>query len=167
MTIVEACESKTNTTPDFPMGWFSVSRSHELQVGEVKSVTAFDRELALYRTRSGRAVLQDAFCPHLGAHLGHGGTVQGESLRCPFHHWQYSTEGVITDIPYASRIPPKIAGKPCLKTYPVCEKNDVIWAWYHPEDAAPDHEVIEWPAEILAGHDPQLEKAVELALEVG
>ena len=36
MTIVEACESKTNTTPDFPMGWFSVERSHELAVGEVK-----------------------------------------------------------------------------------------------------------------------------------
>jgi len=30
---------------------------------------------------------------------------------------------------------------------------------------SPDHEVIEWPAEILAGRDPQLEKAVELALE--
>jgi len=30
---------------------------------------------------------------------------------------------------------------------------------------APDHEVIEWPADIIAGKDPQLEKAVELALE--
>ncbi|MEM7306576.1 MAG: PDZ domain-containing protein [Planctomycetota bacterium] len=29
---------------------------------------------------------------------------------------------------------------------------------------APDFEVIEWPAEILAGRDPQLERAVELAL---
>ena len=38
MTIVEACESKTNTTPDFPMGWFSVERSHGLAVGEVKPV---------------------------------------------------------------------------------------------------------------------------------
>ena len=35
MTIVDACESKTNTTPDFPMGWFSVARSHELLVGQV------------------------------------------------------------------------------------------------------------------------------------
>ncbi len=68
MTIVESCESITNTTPDFPMGWFYVERSHELAVGEVKAVKAFDRELVLYRTRSGRAVLQDAFCPHLGAH---------------------------------------------------------------------------------------------------
>ncbi len=30
---------------------------------------------------------------------------------------------------------------------------------------APNHEVIEYPKEIIAGGDPQLEKAVELALE--
>lgn len=30
---------------------------------------------------------------------------------------------------------------------------------------APDHEVIEWPKEVIAGRDPQLEKAVELALK--
>jgi hypothetical protein len=71
MTIVEACESKTNTTPEFPMGWYSVARSHELLIGEVKPVQAFDRELVLYRTRSGLPVLQDAYCPHLGAHLGY------------------------------------------------------------------------------------------------
>ena len=29
----------------------------------------------------------------------------------------------------------------------------------------PDHEVIEWPADILDGHDPQLDRAVALALE--
>ncbi len=49
MTIVEACESKTNTTPEFPMGWYSVERSIHLAVGEVKAIKAFDRELVLYR----------------------------------------------------------------------------------------------------------------------
>ena len=57
------------------------TRSHELGwLGEVKPVKAFDREMVLYRTRSGRAVLQDAFCPHLGAHLGHEGRVIGETV---------------------------------------------------------------------------------------
>jgi len=75
------------------MGWYSVARSHELAIGEVKPVKAFDRELVLYRTRSGEAVVQDAFCPHLGAHLGHKGRVVGESIRCPFHGWRYGTDG--------------------------------------------------------------------------
>ena len=126
-----------------PFGWFSVGYSDELAVGEVRNVHYFDRDMVLFRTESGNIGLSDPACPHLGAHLGHGGTVQGESIRCPFHHWQYDTNGVMTDIPYASRIPPKWQGKPCLKTYPVCEKNEVIWAWYHPEGAAPDHEVIQ------------------------
>lgn len=125
-----------------PFGWFCIGYSDELAVGQVRNVHYFDRDMVLFRTESGRIGLTDPACPHLGAHLGHGGTVQGESIRCPFHHWQYDVHGVITDIPYASRIPPKWEGKPCLKTYSVCEKNEVIWAWYHPAEAAPDHEVI-------------------------
>ena len=125
-----------------PYGWFCIGHSDELAVGEVRNIHYFDRDMVLFRTASGRVGLSHPACPHLGAHLGHGGTVQGESIRCPFHHWQYDTDGAITNIPYASRIPPKWEGKPCLKAYPVCEKNEVIWAWYHPEDAAPDHEVI-------------------------
>ena len=30
---------------------------------------------------------------------------------------------------------------------------------------APDVEVIQWPKDVIAGRDPQLERAVEIALE--
>ena len=126
-----------------PFGWFCIGYSDELALREVKNVHYFARDMVLFRTESGQVGLTDPVCPHLGAHLGHGGTVEGESIRCPFHNWQYDRNGIITDIPYARRIPAKLDGKPCLKTYPVCEKNEVIWAWYHPEDVAPDFEVIE------------------------
>lgn len=129
-------------TLPMPFGWFCIGYSDELAVGDVRNIHYFGRDMVLFRTESGKVGLTDPACPHLGAHLGHGGAVDGESIRCPFHNWAYDTDGVITDIPYASRIPPKVAGKPCLKTYPTCEKNAAIWAWYHPEDAAPDHEVI-------------------------
>ncbi len=133
MTIVEPCEARTNTTPDFPMGWYSVERSHQLAVGEVKPVKAFDRELVLYRTRSGRAVLQDAFCPHLGAHLGHQGRVIGESVRCPFHGWQFGTDGRCTHIPYCEEIPERAA----IRTWHTEEKNGEVYVWFHPENTAP------------------------------
>ena len=125
-----------------PFGWFCIGYSDQLAVGEVRNIHYFARDMVLFRTESGKVGLSDPACPHLGAHLGYGGTVQGESIRCPFHHWQYDTDGVITEIPYASRIPPKWEGKPCLKTYPVCERNELIWAWYHPQGSPPDHEVI-------------------------
>ena len=141
MTIVEACESKTNTTPEFPMGWYSVARSHELLVGEVKSVQAFDRELVLYRTRSGRAVLQDAFCPHLGAHLGHEGRVVGETIRCPFHGWQFGDDGKCEHIPYCEDIPERAR----LRTWHCEEKNGEIYVWFHPENTAPQWELPDLP----------------------
>ncbi len=133
MAIVETCQSKTNTTPDFPMGWFSVSRSHELAVGEVKEVQAFDRELVLYRTRSGVPVLQDAYCPHLGANLAVEGRVVGESVRCPFHGWRFGTDGKCVEIPYCDEIPERAR----IRTWHVEEKNGEIYVWFHPENTAP------------------------------
>ena len=141
MTIVEACESRTNTTPDFPMGWFSVSRSQELLVGEVQQVQAFDRELVLYRTRSGEAVLQDAFCPHLGANLGVDGRVVGESIRCPFHGWRFGKEGKCEEIPYCEDIPERAR----IRTWHVQEKNGEIYVWFHPENTGPQWQLPDLP----------------------
>lgn len=141
MTIVEACESKTNETPAFPMGWYSVARSHELLVGEVKSVHALDRELVLYRTRSGVPVLQDAYCPHLGAHLGVQGRVVGESIRCPFHGWRYDTDGQCVEIPYCDEIPSRAQ----LRTWHCEEKNGEVYIWFHPENTGPQWDLPELP----------------------
>ena len=89
-----------------PNGWFAVAFSHELREGEVRPLHYFGEDLVLFRTRSGRARVLDAFCPHLGAHLGHGGRVMGESVRCPFHGWSFDgASGSCTQIPYCERIP--------------------------------------------------------------
>jgi phenylpropionate dioxygenase-like ring-hydroxylating dioxygenase large terminal subunit len=142
MSIVDACESKTNTTPDFPMGWYSVLRSSELLIGEVKDVQAFDRELVVYRTRSGRAAIQDAFCPHLGAHLGHEGRVIGESIRCPFHGWRFGADdGQCVEIPYCDEIPPRAR----IRTWHSEEKNGEVYIWFHPENTGPQWELPDLP----------------------
>jgi phenylpropionate dioxygenase-like ring-hydroxylating dioxygenase large terminal subunit len=54
-------------------------------VGEVLTRQFMDREIVMYRTKSGLARAIEAYCPHLGAHLGHGGKVLGDELHCPFH----------------------------------------------------------------------------------
>ncbi|MGI9273800.1 MAG: Rieske 2Fe-2S domain-containing protein [Endozoicomonas sp.] len=139
-----------------PYGWYAVGYSKDLAVGDVKPIKYFGEELVLFRTESGKASVLDAYCPHLGAHLGHGGIVKGESVSCPFHAWQFDGTGTVTEIPYAKRMPPKVKGKPCIKSYKVVERNQMIWAWYHPYDAEPMYEV-ETVKEI--GHDDWSEVA--------
>jgi phenylpropionate dioxygenase-like ring-hydroxylating dioxygenase large terminal subunit len=128
-----------------PFGWYCIGYADELNTGDVRVVQYFEREMVLFRTESGALGLVDPVCPHMGAHLGHGSAVVEESLRCPFHHWAYNTAGWVTDIPYAKAFPARAKAGPCLKTYPVLERSGLIWAWYHPADAAPSFEPEEHP----------------------
>jgi 3-ketosteroid 9alpha-monooxygenase subunit A len=134
-----------------PHGWYAVAYADELAQGQSKAVKYFDKELVLFRTESGVARLLDAYCPHLGAHLGYGihenagggGRIEGESIVCPFHAWKFNGAGECTDVPYAKNMPPKIQGKQCLTSYPTTETNQMIWAWYHPADEPPLWDVID------------------------
>ncbi len=142
-----ASDKKTERVPlPLPFGWFQVLYSNELSVGESKPLDYFDQELVIFRTESGLAKVLDAYCPHMGAHLGYGirdhagggSSVVGESIVCPFHGWQYNGEGQCTHIPYAKNLPPKIArNEPVIQPWHVREVNQTILVWYHPESVAP------------------------------
>ena len=134
-----------------PLGWFCVAYSDELAPGQVVPLRYFGEDLVMFRTESGTAHVMDAHCPHLGAHLGYGGSVQGESIVCPFHGWVFNGSGECVDVPYASRKPTKVAEGQCLYSYPTVERNRMIWAWYHPQRAAPSFEV----EEVSEATDPQ------------
>jgi nitrite reductase/ring-hydroxylating ferredoxin subunit len=117
-----------------PNGWFAVEFSRELRPGDVKPIHYCGEDLVLFRTRSGQARVLDAFCPHLGAHMGYGGRVMAETLRCPFHAWQFDgTTGDCTHIPYCERIPALAK----IRSWDVQEKNGFIWIWYHSGGEAP------------------------------
>src|ERR1700712_1276591 len=120
-------------TPAIPNGWFQVAYADEVAPGAVLPLEYFGQSLVLFRTESGEAKVLDAFCPHLGAHLGHGGTVSGNCIRCPFHAWEFDGAGQCTTIPYAQKIPPKAK----LRSWPVHEWAGLIMAWHHAEGAAP------------------------------
>lgn len=111
--------------PGYPRGWFVIAVSQELSPGEVKPIRYFGRHMVLYRTEDGTPVVHDAFCPHLGAHLGHGGMVVGNSIRCPFHAWRFDETGKCIEVPYAKRIPPRA----CVGNHRVQEHNGLVFLW--------------------------------------
>lgn len=51
-------------------GWFFVHYSDDLRIGDVKTLRYFGQDLVLFRNEGGEAGMLDAYCPHLGAHLG-------------------------------------------------------------------------------------------------
>jgi nitrite reductase/ring-hydroxylating ferredoxin subunit len=124
--------------PAYANGWSRVGLTEELSKGAVRAIRYFGRELVLFRTESGRARVLDAHCRHLGAHLGMGGVVEAEGIRCPFHGWCWDGEGgACTDIPYTAQIPP--AAK--IQSWPVCERNGFIFLHYNGGGEAPEEEV--------------------------
>jgi len=76
-----------------PFGWFKVALAGDVPVGEVVTRHYFDTELVIWRDADGSVACQEAYCPHLGAHLGWGGSVEGKQIRCPFHGWAFDCDG--------------------------------------------------------------------------
>jgi nitrite reductase/ring-hydroxylating ferredoxin subunit len=113
----------------FPTGWFVVAHSAELVPGTVLPLRCFGRDLAAWRGRDGQAVVADAFCPHLGAHLGHGGVEVNGCVVCPFHAWRFDDTGRNVEIPYRDAV--NTAAR--LELWPVEEKNGTVLVW-HSED---------------------------------
>lgn len=115
-----------------PNGWFAVAHSKELRAGRVLEKRYFGREWVLWRDASGSPVMQDAYCPHLGAHLG-GGKVCGDRLVCPFHGFAYASDGVCAETP-DGRTPPRVR----LRTLPLRERAGLVLGYWH-EQGAPPH----------------------------
>ncbi|KAL1453529.1 hypothetical protein MTO96_000704 [Rhipicephalus appendiculatus] len=121
--------------PVFPNGWVPLLESADLQVNEVKPVTAIGEDFVVFRTEDGVAHVLDAYCPHLGAHLGVMGRVMGDCIVCPFHGWRFQGDtGACTHVPYASKVPTFAK----VKTWTSVEKYGLIFVWYHAEGEEPE-----------------------------
>ncbi len=129
------------TLPPYPNGWFAVGHSDQLAKAKAITVHYLGRQMVIWRGEDGGVRAADAYCPHLGANLGRGGKVEGNTLRCPFHGWRFDGDhGKCVEIPYAKRIPSKAE----LELIPALECNGMILVWHHLEGQSPD-----WKPEVV------------------
>lgn len=122
---------------DYPRGWFLIGGSEDFIAAEVYPLRYFGQDLVAFRTESQGVVVLDAYCPHLGAHLGHGGKVEGETIVCPFHAWRFDQGGVCVEIPYAKRIPDRA----CTRSWLTQEHSGMVMIWHDPAGGLPDYQV--------------------------
>lgn len=128
-----------------PTGWFQVAWSDEIAVRAVHRMKYFGQEMIAWRAESGQLTVMNAYCEHLGAHLGFGGSVVGEVLQCPFHGWQWNQQGRNVCIPYEDR--PNRGRR--ITTYPVVERNGSVYIWHDTEGREPFFD----PPDVFASFD--------------
>jgi 3-ketosteroid 9alpha-monooxygenase subunit A len=128
---------------DFPRGWFMIAEASELGKSPLP-LRFFGKDFALFRGESGRLVLLDAHCAHMGAHLAastsaslvvHGEQIEGDAIRCPYHGWRFNHDGYADDIPGFDGPCPKAAK---LGSYRVTQVMGAIMMWHDPEGGEPD-----------------------------
>ncbi|MEV4432462.1 Rieske 2Fe-2S domain-containing protein [Streptomyces sp. NPDC049585] len=141
-TFTSGYEARATTGPALPhpTGWFCVGFSGEWAPGDVRTRPFMGGEAVVYRSRSGALRATRPHCPHLGAHLGAGGTVEGDLLVCPFHGFAFALDGRCARTPYGK--PPKAS----LDLLPVREDHGIVWLWHSAGNTPPTWEIPAFPA---------------------
>ncbi len=112
----------------FPNGWYVIELGSNLREEQLIEKTWMGREIVVWRDGTGAVCVADAFCPHLGSHLGPptgGMVVRDGNLVCPFHGFQYDISGKCV---VAREAPPPRSGR--LKLHEVAEVNGFIFAYW-------------------------------------
>jgi len=103
--------------------WYALIPAAEIATGQVGRADFLDGHVAVFRGESGQVSVVSPYCRHLGADLCIQGSVEGDSVRCPFHHWRYGLDGVCHTIESGDAPPPGAR----LFPFPVAEKYGMIW----------------------------------------
>ncbi|QXJ20331.1 Rieske (2Fe-2S) protein [Actinomadura graeca] len=120
----------------YPDGWYGVAFGDELRPGTVLRRRLMGEEVVLYRTRRGLPRAVRPYCPHLGAHLGHGSTVEGENLVCPFHRFAFAADGRC--VATGDGAPPPRTG---LEHLEIRELDGAVLLWWDAAGGPPRWEV--------------------------
>jgi 5,5'-dehydrodivanillate O-demethylase oxygenase subunit len=135
----EANDRLTRVGPGSPMGnlmrryWHPVAAASELDAEPVMPVKLLGENLALYKSPAGNLGLMAERCPHRGASMVYGIPEPG-GLRCPYHGWKFSGEGVCLEQP-AEPETSSFKHRVRIPAYPVQEMGGLIWAYLGPAPA--------------------------------
>ena len=109
---------------EYYQSWYPLRLSRNLTQGAVVGLDFLGTKVVMYRDPAGKAVVQSAYCPHLGADLSVGEIIDGE-IRCPYHHWKFNAAGACTRIPTGDKIPAMAK----IYNYPTVEAWGLVWAF--------------------------------------
>ncbi len=108
----------------YSQSWYPICRSSDVAAGKVIARRFLGGQVAVFRGEDGEARVFSSYCAHMGADLS-GGCVEGNTLRCAFHGWQYGENGKCVGTRIGAA-PPKNAA---VFAFPTRERWGLIFAF--------------------------------------
>uniref|UniRef100_A0A7N0TNW3 Rieske domain-containing protein n=1 Tax=Kalanchoe fedtschenkoi TaxID=63787 RepID=A0A7N0TNW3_KALFE len=102
--------------------WYPVAFSSGLKEDTMIPIDCFEKPWVIFRGKDGKPGCVRNTCAHRACPLDLG-TVNEGRIQCPYHGWEYSTDGTCEKMPSTKLLNVKIKSLPCF------EHEGMIWIW--------------------------------------
>lgn len=136
--------------------WYPVAFSADLKDDTMVPIDCFEEPWVIFRGKDGKPGCVQNTCAHRACPL-HLGSVNEGRIQCPYHGWEYSTDGKCEKMPSTRLLDVKIKSLPCF------EQEGMIWVWPGNDPPAANLPSLEPPS----GFQIHAEIVMELPVEHG
>lgn len=119
--------------------WYVAGWDHEVPIDGFLPRVLLGEPVLLYRDSQGRAVALEDRCCHRSAPL-HLGRKEGDCVRCMYHGLKFDSTGACVEVPGQPAVPPKT----CVRSYPVVERDRLVWIWMGDASLADPAEIVDF-----------------------
>ncbi|THU51021.1 hypothetical protein C4D60_Mb06t26620 [Musa balbisiana] len=108
--------------PSLKNFWYPVAFSKDLKDDTMIPIDCFEEPWVIFRGKDGNPGCIRNTCAHRACPL-HLGSVNEGRIQCPYHGWEYSTDGKCEKMPSTRMLNVRIRSLPCF------EHEGMIWIW--------------------------------------
>ncbi|XP_076900451.1 chlorophyllide a oxygenase, chloroplastic-like [Bidens hawaiensis] len=102
--------------------WYPIAFSRDLKEDTLIPIDCFEEPWVIFRGKDGKPGCIRNTCAHRACPLDLGSVNEGR-VQCPYHGWEYSTDGKCEKMPSTKFVNVKIKSLPCF------EQEGMIWIW--------------------------------------
>ncbi|CAL1362415.1 unnamed protein product [Linum trigynum] len=136
--------------------WYPVAFSTDLKDDTMIPFDCFEQPWVVFRGKDGNPGCVQNTCAHRACPLDLGSVNEGR-IQCPYHGWEYSTDGTCEKMPSTRLVNVKLKSLPCF------EQEGMIWVWPGTDPPAPNLPSLKPPP----GFQIHAEIVMELPVEHG
>ncbi|KAH0906022.1 hypothetical protein HID58_037849 [Brassica napus] len=144
-------------SPHLKNFWYPVAFTADLKHDTMVPVDCFEQPWVIFRGEDGKPGCVRNTCAHRACPLDLGSVNNGR-IQCPYHGWEYSTDGKCTKMPSTKLLNVKIKSIPCL------EQDGMVWVWPGDEPPSPTLPCLQPPSGFVIHAELVMDLPVEHGL---